>query len=382
MSKKKHHSKLSQAIGNIGSKQRNKAAAALKKVGQKLKHPFEVILDLAIAPGKLAAFLPLAPLAGTMQAYLKKKGVKVPGSKLDYPENLARQFYQVAVLKGKPLTKGVGLADRTSSLEHMAFLSNVHKHYAKSVAHLEHVDDDTDTVADQLVDKGADAVSKAGLVGSVAGAAIKIIHGIINFIRGMKKKHNAAVTGVPVTVATSANKDKVDEDKSTVLTPEEKAAVGDHPLDSAIVTNADKAQDIMADAGIGNVNSKSEAVVNGKVIKLTPTGEIDDYGTGLIGAIRRAFHHHPKHTEILAAHLEHLIHSEDTNSNEVKTSELKSTKIDSSNVSNDGDKKPVGGIFERLFSSIKHKLHIDSLEHAEGKCEGHGCKPKRNHHKR
>ena len=306
---------------------------------------------MALAPGKLALFLPLAPLAGTMQAYLKKKNVTVPGSKLDYPENLARQFYQVAILKKAPLTKGVGLMD-------------------KNTKHLERADEAA-TIADSAIDLASNAVPGGA-------AAAGIIKAIINFIKGMKKKHNAAIAGTTAKVATTATDATATVDNSTTLTPDESKAVGDAPLDSQLVTNADKAQDTMANAGIGNVNSKSEAVVNGTVIKLTPTGEIDDYGSGLVGAVRRAFHHHPKHKETLIAHLQHLDQSVSTD----KADPLKSTKIAASEVPDDTVKKPTGNIFERLFTSIKHKLHIDSLEHAEGKCEGHKCKPKKKHHKK
>src|ERR1700757_4435954 len=123
----------------------------LKNFFNKIKHPFEVLLDVSLAPGKLAAFAPLAPFAGTMQLALKKKNVKVPGSKIDYPENLARQFYQVVILKKEPLTKGVGLADR-------------HK--------LESADGDDDAkaaagrAADAAVDQAAKSVGKSGMIGS------------------------------------------------------------------------------------------------------------------------------------------------------------------------------------------------------------------------
>lgn len=91
--------------------------AKLKALAKKLKHPFDVLLDVALSPAKMAAFAALLPLEGVMAHALKNRGVKVLGNKLDYPENLARQYYQVVILKGAPLTKAVGLSSK--HLEHL-----------------------------------------------------------------------------------------------------------------------------------------------------------------------------------------------------------------------------------------------------------------------
>jgi len=234
----------------------------LKNFFNKLKHPFEVLLDVAIAPGKLAAFAPLAPFAATMQLALKKKNVKVPGSKLDYPENLARQFFQVIIAKKQPLTKGVGLADKHS-------LESADGEDAAKAA--------VATVADAAVDQAAKGVSSAGLIGSLAGTAIQIIHGIIHFLTANKKK--AANPAAP-------------------LTPEEKKVMPEGtPPDHEVAAQTDKVQDILVGAGVGNVKSDGTQV---KEAHQEP-----DYGYGLGGFFRKLFHV-PVHHQNLENLLEEL----------------------------------------------------------------------------
>src|SRR6185437_4330844 len=210
---KKHHSKLSQAIGHIGEKQREKAGKAIKKIAKKLVHPFAVLLDAALLPGKLAMFAPMLPFVALMEAYLKKHNVSVPGNKLDHLENLCRQFYQIAILKQPPLTHGVGLADKGTNLEayecleNVEFAKNVNKLFYESLM-LESADDDSSdsaasgSNADKAVDKATAGIAKVGgAYGKIVATAIQIIHGIISFITGMKKKANAAKKGVTPTVA-------------------------------------------------------------------------------------------------------------------------------------------------------------------------------------
>jgi hypothetical protein len=234
----------------------------LKNFFNKIKHPFEVLLDVALAPGKLAAFAPLAPFAATMQLALKKKNVKVPGSKIDYPENLARQFYQVVILKKEPLTKGVGLADR-------------HK--------LESADGDDDakaaagSAADAAVDQAAKSVGKSGMIGSLAATAIQIIHGIIHFLTANKKK--------------AAN-------PAAKLTPEEKKVMPeDTPPDHELAAHTNKVQDVLVGAGVGNVKSDGTHVAEAH--------QEPEYGYGLGGFFRRLFHI-PIHHQHLESFLEEL----------------------------------------------------------------------------
>jgi hypothetical protein len=233
-----------------------KKKGGLKKLFGKLAHPFDVLLDVALAPGKLAVFAPLAPLFGVMELGLKKKGAKVMGSKLDYPENLARQFYQVVILKKPPLTQGVGLADKG-------------KH------HLESADDTSAAsggAAGAVVDQVSKSLGGTGLVGSLAGTALQIIHGIIKFITANKKK----VTGQP-------------------LTKEEHAISGDTPGDKELAEHSDKVQDTLVTAGVGNVTSDG-----------THVADVPDYGHGLGGFIRKLLHAplHKENLENLLAALE------------------------------------------------------------------------------
>jgi hypothetical protein len=244
------------------AKKKHKLGDGLKKFINKVKHPFEVLLDVAIAPGKLAAFAPLAPFAATMQLALKKKNVKVPGSKIDYPENLARQFYQVMILKQAPLTKGVGLAD---------------KHKLESADGDDAAKAAVGTAADAAVDQAAKSVSSSGLIGSLAGTAIQIIHGIIHFLTANKKK--------------AAN-------PSAKLTPEEKKVMpeGTAP-DHEIAAHTDKVQDILVGAGVGNVKSDGTQV---KEAHQEP-----DYGYGIGGFFRKLLHI-PVHHQNLESFLEEL----------------------------------------------------------------------------
>jgi len=251
----------------------------LRKLAEKLKHPFMVLLDIALAPGKLAMFAPMMPFIGMMELDLKRKGIKVPGSKLDHLENLCRQFYQVNILKKEPLIKGVGLADKhlehwesQFNLENVQFEQDVHEHFNKygtknkygklikqHLECLEHADE-ADSSADKLVDKGADAVSKAGLVGSIVGTAIKIIHGIISFITGMKKKKAAQALA-----DAKAKGAQIDAQQlaAVALDPVEKAVLGKTPVDNSMLGEADKVQNVLAksvggeDAN-GNVNYVNE----------------------------------------------------------------------------------------------------------------------------
>jgi hypothetical protein len=244
------------------NKPHHKFGSGLKKAFGKITHPFAVLLDVAIAPGKLAAFAPLAPFVVVMQTALKKKNVKVPGSKLDYPENLARQFYQVIIRKEAPLTKGVGLASKN---------------------HLESVDvSDTakaavGTAADAAVDIAAKNISSAGLVGSLAGTAIQIIHGIIHFLTANKKKAANQTAKVPVP-----------------LTPEEQAVSRDTPPDHELAAHTDKVQDILVGAGVGNVKADG-----------THIPDVPDYGHG-VGAFFRKLLHIPLHKQNLEALIESL----------------------------------------------------------------------------
>ena len=243
-------------------KPHHKFGSGLKKALGKIKHPFAVLLDVALEPGKLAVFAPLAPFIVVMKTALKKKNVKVPGSKLDFPENLARQFYQVIIRKEAPFTKGVGLASKHS-------LENVDAGDAAKAA--------VGTAADAAVDMAAKNISSAGLVGSLAGTAIQIIHGIIHFLTANKKK--------------AANKTaKIPEP----LTPEEQAVSGDTPPDHELAAQTDKVQDILVSAGVGNVKADG-----------TQIPDEPDYGQG-IGAFFRKLLHIPKHKENLEALLESL----------------------------------------------------------------------------
>lgn len=243
----------------------HKLGEGVKKVVGKIAHPFAVLLDVAIAPGKLAAFAPLAPFAIAMEAALKKRGVTVPGSKLDYPENLARQFVQVVIRKEPPLTKGVGLASGG-------------KH------HLESADEDDtatsatkDTVADKAVDIAANKISSTGVVGSVAGTAIQIIHAIISYFTANKKKVANQTAKVPET-----------------LTPQEQAVIGDTPPDHELAAHTDKVQDILVSAGVGNLKSDG-----------THVPDAPDYGHGIGGFFRKLLHI-PLHKENLEALLQSL----------------------------------------------------------------------------
>src|SRR5665213_76300 len=166
------------------NKPHHKFGSGLKKAFGKMAHPFAVLLDVALEPGKLAMFAPLAPFVVVMQTALKKKNVKVPGSKLDYPENLARQFYQVVIRKEAPFTTGVGLASKG-------------KHHLESVDAGDAAKAAVGTAADAAVDMAAKNISSAGLVGSLAGTAIQIIHGIIHFLTANKKKAANATAKVP-----------------------------------------------------------------------------------------------------------------------------------------------------------------------------------------
>jgi hypothetical protein len=255
----KHHKEDKK---DSSTKPKHKFGSGLKKAFGKIAHPFAVLLDVAIAPGKLAAFAPLAPFAVAMKATLKKKNVKVPGSKLDFPENLARQFYQVAILKKAPFTKGIGLAS---------------KHSLESVDTGDAAKEAVGTAADAAVDMAAKNISSAGLVGSLAGTAIQIIHGIIHFF--------------------TANKKKVANQTAKVhqpLTPEEQAVIGDTPPDHELAAHTDKVQDILVSAGVGNLKSDG-----------TQVPDVPNYGHG-IGAFFRKLLHIPLHKENLEALLESL----------------------------------------------------------------------------
>jgi membrane-associated protease RseP (regulator of RpoE activity) len=243
-------------------KPHHKFGSGLKKAFGKIAHPFAVLLDVAIAPGKLAAFAPLAPFVAVMQTALKKKNVKVPGSKLDYPENLARQFYQVVIRKEPPFTKGVGLASKHS-------LESVDAGDAAKAA--------VGTAADAAVDMAAKNISSAGLVGSLAGTAIQIIHGIIHFLTANKKKAANQTAKVPVP-----------------LTPEEQAVSGDTLPDHELAAHTDKVQDILVSAGVGNVKADG-----------THIPDVPDYGHG-VGAFFRKLLHIPLHKQNLEALLESL----------------------------------------------------------------------------
>jgi hypothetical protein len=233
-----------------------KKKGGIKKLFGKISHPFDVLLDVALAPGKLAVFAPLAPLFGVMELGLKKKGAKVMGSKLDYPENLARQFYQVVILKKPPLTQGVGLADKG-------------KHHLESA-------DDTTTAATggaggAVIDQVSKSLGGTGLVGSLAGTALQIIHGIIKFITANKKK----VTGQP-------------------LTKDEQEVSGDTPPDKDMAASSDKVQDTLVTAGVGNVTSDG-----------THVADVPDYGHGFAGWLRKMLHT-PLHKENLESLLNAL----------------------------------------------------------------------------
>ncbi|MFI5141093.1 MAG: hypothetical protein ACHQII_01945 [Bacteroidia bacterium] len=241
---------------------KHKLKEGFKKFINKAKHPFEVLMDVAISPGKLAAFSALAPFSATMIATLKKKNVKVPGAKIDYPENLARQFYQVVILKQPPLTKGVGLAD---------------KHKLESADAADAAKAAVGTAADAAVDQAAKGISSTGLVGSLAGTAIQIIHSIIHFLTANKKK--------------AAN-------PSAPLTPEEKAVMPDNtPADPELAKQTDKVQDILVTAGVGNLKSDGTHVAE--------THKEDDYGHGFGGFLRKLLHI-PKHHENLQSLIEEL----------------------------------------------------------------------------
>lgn len=233
-----------------------KKESGFKKLLDKAAHPFDVLLDVALAPGKLAAFAPLAALFGVMELGLKKKGAKVMGSKLDYPENLARQFYQVVILNKPPLTQGVGLADKG-------------KH------HLESADDASTTAASgaggAIVDQVSKSLGGTGLVGSLAGTALQIIHGIVKFITANKKK----ATGQP-------------------LTADEQAVSGNTPPDKDLADESDKAQDGLVNKGVGNVKSDG-----------TQIADKPDYGHGFSGWLRKLLHN-PIHKQNLESLLNAL----------------------------------------------------------------------------
>ncbi len=206
----------------------------IKKLLGEAKHPFEVLVDVATMPGKVAAFAPMLPFIGGMEQYLKKQHVNIPGSKIDHLENTVLQFFQVAIMKKAPLTKSVGLASQ----------------------HLESLD---------LSEVDLSALNTGNTSGSASGekqTALAIIKKVISFFTAMKKK--------------SANQP---------LTADEQTALGNTPVDTELVSNNDKAQDTLVSAGVGNVKS------DGTQIPDTP-----DYGHGLLGFFRKILHH-PLHTE-------------------------------------------------------------------------------------
>jgi hypothetical protein len=337
MSKK--HSKLSKAIGKIGEKQREKASEAakkagkeIKKVAEKAKHPFDVMADLALAPGKVAVFATLAPVAGAMKLALSKRKVSVPGSKLDYPENLARQFYQVVILKNPPLTKGIGLASKS---------------------HLEHAD------ANQVIDTAASLASNVpGLPPVAAATAAQIIKAVLNFFKGNKKlsdvqkavaaklKQNPSLTPAQATAQVPP----------PALTPAEKAAVTNAPAaDHEIAAATDHSQDVLVANGIGNVDSKGNVVAEEMAT------------TGFRGWLNRVLH-----TKIKPKH-----HLEGEEGEEAPQKKLISKPINENKKAPEKEaKSPMRGLTGRLFSSVRHYdhlEHLESLEHAEGRCN---CKHK------
>ena len=235
-----------------------KKETGFKKLMDKAKHPFDVLLDVAIAPGKLAAFAPLAPLFGAMAIALKKKNVPVLGSKLDYPENLARQFFQVIVCKKAPLTQAVGLASGKKSLENID-LADVSQ-AATDIGQGAGAAKKGNSQAENIAFKAADlAAENSGIPG--ATAVVDIIHKIIDFITGNKKK----------------------------------VAAGDPTGDKEMAAESDKAQDNLVSAGVGNLKSEG-----------TQIADVPDYGHGFSGWLRKILHNpiHKQNLETLLQSLE------------------------------------------------------------------------------
>lgn len=164
--------KLKKAIKKAGKgvgKAAKGVGKAAKKVGKKLKHPFDVVKDLAKKGAGLPALLPFVP---AMIVALKVKGVKnIPVGK---PYQVAGLFYKNVIAPRK---------------------------------HFEHISgDDAFKAAEMLANNSG--VPASGLV-------VKLIHAIVNYFKGIKKKK----AGEPLT---PEEKDVAGDEP---LTPSEEAAI-------------------------------------------------------------------------------------------------------------------------------------------------------------